>query len=224
MSSSRRPRWSTLARNTRNTYRLRRRNTQSTSINTEGVRITAPIHDEYLRSAATEDNGSSISDLVSEVVGGRMAGRLSRNQRAAHAWFAANGDVERRHTCGVYLKKPGRAGGQPVLGVYVDSPSRVTDFRANKELYLARLANVGFAASDIDFRLSRDTRPSSQQARDRGRSTTRVEKPLPALTAAERREVSVAASGLPDGLATAVSRAMSLSLRREKQRKMESGT
>lgn len=212
-----------MAHNTRNTYRLRRRITQSTSINTEGVRITAPIHDAFLRSASAEANGQPLSELVSEVVGGRMAGQLSRNQRAAHAWFSVNGDVERAHTCGVYLKKAGRNGGGPVLGVYVDSSSRVADFRVNKELYLARLANAGFAVSDIDFRLSRTPRVSSARPKTDVRRESESRKPaLPALTEHERDEVSARVQGLPDGLAEAAGRAMSLSLRREKQR--ENGT
>lgn len=203
----------------RNTYRLRKRITQSTSINTEGVRITAPIHDSFLKSAATEDNAQPLSELVSEVVGGRMAGRLSRNQQAAHAWFSVNGDVERSHTCGVYLKRPSRGSGGQVLGVYVDSPSRVTDFSTNKELYLARLANAGYQVSDIDFRLSRTPKPRSQAPSGPGPQARSVASPLPPLDPGERREVSSLVSGLPEGLGKAAARAMSLSLRREKQRK-----
>lgn len=203
----------------RNTYRLRRRITQSTSNNTEGVRITAPIHDAFLKSAATEANGQPISELISEVVGGRMAGRLSRNQRAAHAWFSANGDVERAHTCGVYLKRQTRQGMAPVLGVYVDSPSRVTDFRINKELYLARLANAGFEVSDIDFRLSRKPKSRGDWSRVAARKEAKARAALPALSPSEEREVSDMVKDLPDNLSRAAARAMSYSLRREKQRK-----
>ena len=93
----------------------------------------------------------SISSLMREVVDERMSARMSANQRAAAAWYRANGDRERNHTTGVFLKKARVAGAAPVLGVYVDSHAMVTDFGVNKDIYLARLANIGFKVSGIEF-------------------------------------------------------------------------
>lgn len=210
-----------------NTRRRYYRNTSNTRYNTEGVRITAGIHDAFLHEAQLDAQAQPLAEVISEVVGGRMASRLSRNQMAAHAWFVANGDLERSHTCGVYLRRPRVRGADPVLGVYVDTPSRVTDFRANKELYLSRLANVGLAVSDIDFRLTRSARepkaapgsPSHARAAARG-----VSAPLRQLSPGEEERVRDLTAELPEGLRQSAAHAMSAALRREKTDKTQSGT
>ena len=109
-----------------------------------------------------ERNQESIGDLLSRVVGGEMRGRMSAAQRAAAAWYGANGDIERAHTTGVFLKKPKREGAAPILGVYVDSHARLTDFTVNREIYLARLHNAGLELSGIEFRLTRRDRADAQ--------------------------------------------------------------
>ena len=118
---------------------------------------------------------------------------MSDAARAARAWNVANGDRERTHTCGVYLQKARRPGMAPRLVVYVDTSAWVTEMSVNKDLYLARLANVGFAVSAVDFRLSRmpkrDTRP-----RNRESAARRADREL---TADERAQVEELLSRAP---------------------------
>lgn len=200
------------------------RNTRSNWDNTDGVRITAPVHDTFLEEVAGEGRAQPLSEVISEVVGGRMAGRLSRNQRAARAWFSVNGALERSHTCGVYLRKPrGREAG-PVLVVYVDTGSRVTDFRTNKELYLARLANGGFDVSDLDFRLSHEGHSRSASTTSAHSPHDLAGGPVPTLTAEEQGRVECMTHPLPDGLRESSARAMCAALRRSKMQKTQSGT
>ena len=163
-----------------------------------------------LRSESSED----LSSVLDEMMGRGAWARLGRNRRAAMAWFKANGDVERRHTSGVYLKRAASSGLPPVLVVYVDSHARLTDFMANREIYLVRLAAVGFEVSGVEFRLSREPvpeAPPSQQVTSRP-----AEVVLPPLSDDERRRAAELTADLPEPLRQRVRRAMELSMRREK--------
>ena len=97
-----------------------------------------------------------LSQLVSSVLGAEIAPRMDANQRAAGAWFAANGDRERAHTTRVYLRRPRTAALAPVICVLVDSHAFACDLSANRDLYLARLANQGFRVSGIEFMVDRE--------------------------------------------------------------------
>lgn len=159
----------------------------------------------------------SVANLMDEVLNRQMARRLSANQRAAAAWFRANGDRERNHTVGVFLKRPRSAGSAPIVGVYVDSHAMATDFGVNKDIYLARLANIGFEASGIEFVVSRQPRRATTTPGER-----RVEDgpaTLPELDAAERQEVESLVRDLPESMRAAAARAVSIAKRREKREK-----
>jgi hypothetical protein len=70
--------------------------------------------------------------------------------------------------------------------VGVDTHSFLSDVSANKEIYLARLENVGFAASALEVRLARrrrDARPGSAATTPTGHAPSRP------LTDAERAKV-----------------------------------
>lgn len=170
-----------------------------------------------------ERNQSSIGDLLANVVSGEMRARMSAAQRAAAAWYGANGDIERAHTTGVFLKKPKRAGVAPVLGVYVDSHARLTDFTVNREIYLARLHNAGLEVSGIEFFLTRRDRTSSAEGRtadersEARQSLPQREKPLdlPELDPARRAEIGAAVADLDEPLRSKVAHAMELSMRRQ---------
>ena len=156
-----------------------------------------------------------VGSLMREVVDGRLMKRLSANQRASAAWYRANGDRERNHTTGVFLKRARIAGAPPILGVYVDSHAMATDFGVNKDIYLARLANVGFEVSGIEFVPSRE---GSRRARKDDADVRRSSgaQPLPELDDTERETVESLVSDLPESLRASASKAVSLSLRREK--------
>ena len=173
-----------------------------------------------------ERNQESIGEVLSRVVGGEMRGRMSAAQRAAAAWYGANGDIERAHTTGVFLKKPKREGAAPILGVYVDSHARLTDFTVNREIYLARLHNAGLELSGIEFRLTRRDRAETQNeagagagaGAGEGRSAL-PERPrpldLPQLDEGKRATIEVAVADLEEPLRSKVAHAMEMSMRRQ---------
>lgn len=162
----------------------------------------------------------SISSLMHEVVDERMSARMSANQRAAAAWYRANGDRERNHTTGVFLKKARVAGAAPVLGVYVDSHAMVTDFGVNKDIYLARLANIGFKVSGIEFIPSR---AGYHAARARHEEPKKLPVELPELSPQELKEAQILVSDLPEPLKTNAFKAVVLSKRREKLETSQNG-
>lgn len=133
------------------------------------------------------------------------------------AWHAANGDVERAHTTGLFVREPRGHETLPTLVVYVDSRARATDFTANREVYLARLANVGLRFADVVFRENRIPGRAPASPR-RPRPSSPAPAPPPELTAAERRRVDELVLTLPEHLRAPVARAMSASLRSEKSR------
>lgn len=173
-----------------------------------------------------EMNQESIGEVLSRVVGGEMRGRMSAAQRAAAAWYGANGDIERAHTTGVFLKKPKREGAAPILGVYVDSHARLTDFTVNREIYLARLHNAGLEVSGIEFRLTRRDRAGAQNEAGAGAGagggegrSALPERPrpldLPQLDEGKRATIEVAVADLEEPLRSKVAHAMEMSMRRQ---------
>ena len=173
-----------------------------------------------------ERNQESIGEVLSRVVGGEMRGRMSAAQRAAAAWYGANGDIERAHTTGVFLKKPKREGAAPILGVYVDSHARLTDFTVNREIYLARLHNAGLEVSGIEFRLTRRDRAEAQGQAGAGAGAGGGEgrsalpersRPLdlPQLDEGKCATIEVAVADLEEPLRSKVAHAMEMSMRRQ---------
>lgn len=156
------------------------------------------------------------ADLLDALMGGPLGQGLGPAQRAARAWHAANGDRERAHTTGVWLRKPGRAGMDPVLVVALDSNLLAGELGTNKDLYLTRLAMYGVHVSDIRFTVRRADHTPAAAGRDRaGGPAARVGE-APPLSPAELARVDRATAALPDGLRQSVSRAMCASLRRSK--------
>jgi hypothetical protein len=161
---------------------------------------------------------SAVSNLMGEVIDDQLSRKMSANQRAATAWYRANGDRERAHTTGVFLKKARVAGAAPVLCVYVDSHAMVTDFGVNKDIYLARLANVGFNVSGIEFIPSR---AGYHAARTRRKEAEQAPFELPELDAKELEEAENLVSNLPEPLKTTAYKAVVLSKKREKLEKTQ---
>jgi len=150
-------------------------------------------------------------DLLREVMGGGTS-VLTNTQRAMRAWHDANGDIEHRHTVGVYLKEDVRQGLDPVLYVYVDSNVIMQEFNTKRPIYLARLASAGLAVSGLEFRLSRTRRDV------RTASGTKAECPsrqLPKLSAEETAQIEEMAQAVPEQLRQSVLEAMILSHRKQ---------
>lgn len=143
---------------------------------------------------------------------GEASRRLSETSVAARAWYAANGDRERAHTTGVWLRASGKRGVDPVLVVGVDSSLLALELGTNRDLYLSRLCWSGMAVSDIRFTVSRRSEASELR-----RKAAKEEKaPLPELLPSERKMVEAQTKDLPEGLRQSVSRAMCASLRRNR--------
>lgn len=158
-----------------------------------------------------------VDSLINEVVDGQMATRMSDTQRAAAAWFRANGDRERAHTTGVFLRAARVKGMAPVMGVYVDSHAMATDFGVNKDIYLSRLANIGFEVSGIEFLPSRDGR--RRMAASGATQVRKASEPLPDLSEEELAKVHSLVQELPESLKEKASKAITLSIQREKLEK-----
>ena len=100
-------------------------------------------------------NSASLSDLLSGMLDDAGRAAVSENQQAGYLWNRANGDIERQHTTGVFVMDAKVKGVDPILGVYIDTRSRVVDFTANREVYLARISSMGGRYSDIKFLLNK---------------------------------------------------------------------
>lgn len=160
-----------------------------------------------------EASPSAIGDVFSSFLEERAgaAGRVTR------AWYAANGDIERAHTTGTFVREPRRGEAGPVLVVYVDSKARVTDFSANREVYLARLAHAGLPFSKIEFRLSRYPRREPQvPAREKGSFSPAASRAQVTLTAEEEARIERMCATLPASLREKVSEAMRASYCRQR--------
>lgn len=107
------------------------------------------------------------------------------------------------------------------LGVYLDNDMLVVDFSVNKELYLIRLAALGFPVSDIIFKRSRmphkttgQTLSSSTQTDAKDESIkTHKHQTLPPLLPQEKEEAQKLTEHLPRTLQPAAQKAIENSLR-----------
>lgn len=107
------------------------------------------------------------------------------------------------------------------LGVYLDNDMLVVDFSVNKELYLIRLAALGFPVSDIIFKRSRmphkttgQTPSSSAQTDTKDESIkTHKHQTLPPLLPQEKEEARKLTEHLPRALQPAARKAIENSLR-----------
>lgn len=161
------------------------------------------------REAAPSAIGDVFSSFLEERAG--AAGRVTR------AWYAANGDIERAHTTGTFVREPRRGEAGPVLVVYVDSKARVTDFSANREIYLARLAHAGLSFSKIEFRLSKYPRREAPTGAGGMRSFSPAKaRPRVTLTAEEEAMIERMCASLPATLREKVSEAMRASYCRQR--------
>lgn len=170
--------------------------------------VTSEIEREIRRRAGAP---VALGDILEST---QNASGANWTHRVARAWHAVNGVTERAHTVGLFVERPRRAGAPPVLVVYVDSKSCEVDFMANREVYLARLAQAGLSFAEVRFRQSK--RPQTVARRTVGEKEPAA--PLPALTPAEEREVEALLADVPEALKPSVSQAMRVSLQAEKRK------
>lgn len=129
-------------------------------------------------------------------------------------WLSANGDLERAHTVGVYLREDPRGRGLPTLVVYVDSNACAVDFRAQGELYLARLQAAGASVGGVDFRLSRYA-AQHRARRDAPRPDASPRRLLPPLSPADEALARSLVADLPEGHRERAFRAICASFRQD---------
>lgn len=178
---------------------------------------------EVLRARAASNplaNSSTLGAQVDALINGRMRRGLSKNQLAARVWYRCNGDLERRHTTGVYLRNGRTPQAAPVLGVYVDSHACLNDFTMRSDIYLSRLAVAGLEVSGVEFRLSRQEYVDRRTNAVRGQAAPTKKPLLAPLSREERAEAAEIAANLspdvPQSLREKVSRVVELSMSREK--------
>lgn len=178
--------------------------------------VTSELAASELRRAAAPTPAADVFSACLDALDGR--GEVRSTWSAGRAWNAVNGDIERAHTTGVFVREPRGREQLPTLIVYVDSRSRVTDFTANREVYRARLENVGLYFREVTFRESKwaANKEGSAHTSDRPRPS-RAPRPLPELTEAEAAQVDELCRSLPEALRDSVSRAMRVSYQVEKE-------
>lgn len=194
---------------------------------------------------------TALADVLPGVLTRSQTHTLSAQQQARNAWWKATGDIEHAHTTGVFLierasspktnktaktsKPPTAPAPAPApthpsstptstsrkLGVYLDNDMLVVDFSVNKELYLIRLAALGFPVSDIIFKRSRmphktpGQMPSSSAQTDTKDEFIKTHKhqTLPPLLPQEKEEAQKLTEHLPCTLQAAAQKAIENSLR-----------
>lgn len=193
---------------------------------------------------------AALADVLPGVLTRSQTHTLSAQQQARNAWWKATGDIEHAHTTGVFLiehtsspktnktpktskppiipatSAPAHPSSTPTstprkLGVYLDNDMLVVDFSVNKELYLIRLAALGFPVSDIIFKRSRiphkttgQTPSSSAQTDTKDESIkTHKHQTLPPLLPQEKEEARKLTEHLPRALQPAAQKAIKNSLR-----------
>ena len=175
-------------------------------------------HDESL--------GGVLSDFFESP---EVRARMGAGHTAGLAWHSVIGDIERKHTTGVFVGKPKAPGMAPALCVYVDSRMRMVDFNANREIYLARLTAAGYDYSEVRFLQILRPRPNAGQAAGQPmlrdgregadlppRPAEKVDKGTVPLSTREREEIEGQTAGLPPRLRESVSKAMAACMRRQR--------
>ena len=145
----------------------------------------------------------NLSQLMDGIMNRIDDGQGDRTRRVQRVWLTVNGDIEREHTMGIYLRE-GKAG--ETLIVYVDSQALVQDFTVNRHLYLGRMAMAGVELADIQFRRSRYRR--KKPAHDVPSADVRESEP-PELDKALQERLERECEGLPPKLKDVVSEALS---------------
>lgn len=173
-----------------------------------------PISEIEAELVAREKSPEAVADVFDEFVrSADSGGRARTSWSVTRKWYAVNGDVERQHTTGTFVRSPKAHGSLPTLVVYVDSRARMVDFQANREIYRARMEQVGLRFEDVEFRVSKWAKGAAP------RPVTHDAPPvLPELSPEESSWVDRMTSELPEKLKLSVSRAMRVTMQAEKRR------
>ena len=164
---------------------------------------------------------SSLSSLLSSCITNPALAKIKK-QKASAAWNAVIGDIERKHTTGVFVIEPKIKGRYPILGVFVDSSSILVDFNVNKEMYLIRLAHLGYKFDDILFKLSKYMQikpvltPQTTEPPCASSALQKTQPTLPALSPQETEFAEHTVQNLPSALRSSALKAVKATLQRQK--------
>lgn len=164
---------------------------------------------------------SSLSSLLSSCITNPALAKIKK-QKASAAWNAVIGDIERKHTTGVFVIEPKIKGRYPILGVFVDSSSILVDFNVNKEMYLIRLAHLGYKFDDILFKLSKYMQikpvltPQTTEPPCASSVLQKTQPTLPALSPQETEFAEHTVQNLPSALRSSALKAVKATLQRQK--------
>ena len=165
----------------------------------------------------------SLGNVLSDFFGSPEArAKMGAGHSAGLAWHSVIGDIERKHTTGVFVGKPRTPGLAPALCVYVDSRMRMVDFNANREIYLARLQAAGYEYSEVRF--FQNKRPAAKRGEQKAAASgaslrpepAAQRRPLPELTCEELAQIEAQTAGMPEKLRQSVSKAMAACMRRQR--------
>lgn len=152
------------------------------------------------------------SELLSSFLDKKITSGLSQTSKAFAKWCEVAGKRAIKHTKAVWLNTQ-TSQKYPELTVYIDTSSLLADYTTNADLYIDRFEYVDFPISKLFFKLSNKVTPSLKL---QDSEVQQVEEVLPELSEQEEKEVENLCSAFPEQLKTSASRAMKLSLKRQK--------
>ena len=135
-------------------------------------------------------------------------------------WYKVNGNFERKHTTGLYLKDPIGKEQYPTLIVYIDKNVVLQDFRTNKNIYLIRLKSQNLVLRDIEFKLSKSKNKAFKQKVEN--KEKKIKKPLPELSSQEIKQIEELTKDLDEQIKPTVVKSMISMFKRQKQHNEES--
>lgn len=161
---------------------------------------------------------SSLKDIMSSsenVFSHDGAQQLTSSKRVYMLWYKVNGNFERKHTCGLFLKEPSGKEQYPTLIVYIDKNVVMQDFRTNKGIYLIRLKAQGLILRDIQFVLTKNPRPKYKKEEETKKKEEKM--PLPDLSEQEMAYIKDLTKDLDEDMKKTVVKPIISVFKRQKQ-------
>ena len=165
---------------------------------------------------------TNIKDLLSSpdaIFSANGKDQMNSAKRVYMLWYKVNGNFERKHTTGLYLKEPVGKEQYPTLIVYIDKNIVMQDFRTNKQIYLIRLKAEGLILRDIEFLLSKPGHKSRKPVEIE--PMKKKKKKLPELTEEEMAQIESLTADLSEETKQIVTKPMISAFRRRKLQSME---
>lgn len=158
-----------------------------------------------------QHNAVTAKEALTSFMNNKLASNLSLTHTAFLKWCEAAGKRAANHTMAVWVNEKK----SPVeLVVYIDNSSLIVDYTTNAELYIDRLAYIGFPVSGLKFRLSNKTKSPNTDVVQQNKKLSVNN--LPELSEEEKTFIKSECEKLPSEYRENVSKAMELSFRYQK--------